>query len=306
MLLALSLVTSALAVDPIWVIEADAVTFDEPISLPSPNELGVQRPHPDCGTLVTLDADERGSLPTRECSEKKIFDALRDAGFAAKLSWKTPDPNNPDAVILLVPVWPEDPSQPIQLVARRAVDGRYEMPAKYVGAAKKLAPDQKHCEVKVRYTRSGAGEVDAYTRCDKKIQKAVLPAFEIWTWKVPAEIPHRPVFGLVRFDFFDGVEVRGKEQPLVLVSRAGPRVDPEHEQPDLPKGVSEEAEKAPTCWVSVTVDQTGAPVDAVAMSCHAELTEAALKAVKEWEYLPASVDGQLVQASVPVKVQFAD
>jgi TonB family protein len=300
------LLSSALAVEPIWIIEADAVTFDEPITLPTPTELGVTHQHPDCAVLVTLDADERGSLPTRECSDKKVFDALRDAGFAAKLSWKTPDPNQPDAVILLAPVWPADPSQPVQLVPRRAVTGRFEMPAKYVGAAKKLAADQKHCEVKTRFTRSGAGEIDSYVSCDKKIQKAVVPAFDLWTWKVPAEIPHRPVFGLVRFDFFDAVPIRGKSQPLVLVSHAGPRVDPDHEQPNMPKAASDEAEKEPVCWVSVTIDPTGVATDARALKCHAELTEKALEAAKGWEYLPASRDGQLVSEAVTVKVQFND
>ena len=157
MTLVLSLLTAAYALDPLWVIEADAVTFDAPVTLPSPNELGAERPAPGCGVLLTLDADERGSLPTRECSDRKLFEALRDAGFAAQLSWTTPASAQPDAVILLVPDWPSDPDQPIPLVARRAVDGRYEVPAKYVGAAKKLAPDQKHCDVKVRFTRSGAG-----------------------------------------------------------------------------------------------------------------------------------------------------
>ncbi|HMV66296.1 MAG TPA: TonB family protein [Myxococcota bacterium] len=306
MTLVLSLLTAAYALDPLWVIEADAVTFDAPVTLPSPNELGAERPAPGCGVLLTLDADERGSLPTRECSDRKLFEALRDAGFAAQLSWTTPASAQPDAVILLVPDWPSDPDQPIPLVARRAVDGRYEVPAKYVGAAKKLAPDQKHCDVKVRFTRSGAGEIDAYQACDKKIQKAVVPAFDVWTWKVPPEIPHRPLFGIVRFDFFDAVPVRGKTAPLVLVSRAGPRLDPDAEQPKLPKGLSAEAKAATTCWLSVTVDPTGVATDARALQCHAELTDAAIAAAKAWEFLPASVDGQLVTADVTVRVAFEE
>jgi len=59
-----------------------------------------------------------------------------------------------------------------------------------------------------------------------------------------------------------------------------------------------------TVQVQAAIDKDGLPHELKAVSGNSRLTESALSAVRQWRFKPAQLDGQAVEASIIINVQF--
>ncbi len=329
MLTTLLFLTTAQATDPIWIPDSSEVQIADNIELPSLADLKLEGPALGCASIVTLNADgsQEMALATRRCP-RKLYDALQELVPSMTFDWGEEGARK-DIAVRVEPAWPTTLEEPIKMRLTMNLPGAFEPPAKFPGAVKKMVAEEQHCTVNLRIFRSGNADVLEYTDCPAKLQKHAARGIGAWTWKVPKEVPRRPLMTSVRLDWYAAIEMEGESRSGVLVSGAQPTLHSLGKGATLKEGklveATEEATKptsgthpaaawpdaaasglpdAPTCQVHVETDTKGVPTSATALACDTALGEVAAERAMDMRWLPRSFQGELVGSEAMVGIKF--